>query len=153
MDAMDIPAMQFVLVLTLNLIIGFFDRTHNPVIRPAGVILILMSCAMFLYTVSYLRGGFFGETEPVLNYLITDGPYRFCRHPLYLSFIILLFGFGLYLGNWISLIYTAILSIPSAAYRARKEDEYLGSRFGAQWRLYSSNVGMFFPKIRKKNLN
>jgi protein-S-isoprenylcysteine O-methyltransferase Ste14 len=117
--------------------------------------LIVVSAVIFVYTVAYLRKGFFGETEPVLDHLVTRGPYRFCRHPLYLSFIVLIFGLDLWLGSFLGVAHTLFLSIPSAVYRARVEDGLLREKFGTEWVAYAERVGFLIPKLTtdKRKMN
>ncbi|MFQ6095114.1 MAG: methyltransferase family protein [Candidatus Bathyarchaeia archaeon] len=104
----------------------------------------------FVYVLLYLRSGFFGETEPKLDFLITKGPYGFCRHPQYLSFIIMILGFDLMFGSIIGIVFTLVLSIPSVVYRARKEDKLLREKFGEEWENYADEVGFLFPKFRRQ---
>jgi protein-S-isoprenylcysteine O-methyltransferase Ste14 len=153
MKRVDIPALQFVIVLFINFIVGFVDSNFDPNLLIAGVLMTLSSVLLFTYAVVYLRRGFFGNTEPVLELLITKGPYKFCRHPLYLSFLFLLFGFGILLGSRISIIFTLLFSVPSAIYRAKKEDIHLKSKFGESWEHYSSKVGLFYPKLLSRIFN
>ncbi len=96
----------------------------------------------------YLRRGFLGSTEPVLDHLVTCGPYGFSRYPLYLSFILILFGYDLILGSPMELFSTIFLAIPSAVHRGRVEDGLLEERFGDEWRAYSKKVGFFWPRLR-----
>jgi len=97
----------------------------------------------------YLRSGFFGETEPKLDYLVTRGPYRFCKHPQYLSFIIVIFGFDLF-RSILGVFFTLTISIPSVVYRGRVEDELLKKKFGKEWKNYAEQVGFLSPKFRKQ---
>ena len=102
---------------------------------------------LYFYVIFYLRKGFFGNTAPVLDHLITNGPYRFCRHPLYLSYIILVLGFDLLFGSIIGSILTFGFSIPSVIYRGKAEDRELRLKFGDMWERYSEKVGFLFPKF------
>lgn len=145
--SVDLPSLQMVLVFTANIIVGLWDKTETPTFRMAGEALIVLGALIFVYVLAYLRSGFFGETEPKLDHLITDGPYGFCRHPLYLSFIILAFGLDLVFGSVLGVVFTFLLSIPSAAYRARMEDRLLKEMFGEEWDRYSERVGFLLPKI------
>jgi protein-S-isoprenylcysteine O-methyltransferase Ste14 len=149
MERVDLPALQFVLVFSFNLIVGFIDANIIPETRTAGKLVLLSGFGLFLYVLSYLRTGFLGNTKPVLDHLITDGPYRFCRHPLYLCFTVMLFGTGLYLGIKLSNIYTVLVSIPSAVYRARKEETLLSIKFSESWDKYVQKVGLFYPKLKR----
>jgi len=136
-----------VLVFTANIIVSLLDKTEVPTFRKAGEALIVLGAILFVYVLVYLRRGFFGETDPKLDHLITDGPYGFCRHPLYLNFIIIAFGLDLAFGSVLGVAFTFLLSIPSAAYRARVEDRLLKERFGEEWENYSERVGFLLPKL------
>jgi protein-S-isoprenylcysteine O-methyltransferase Ste14 len=83
----------------------------------------------------------------VLDHLVTDGPYAFCRHPLYLCFLVVVLGAGLYMGSAVSVVYTFALSLPSAVFRAMREDERLRERFGEEWVRYAERVGIFLPRV------
>jgi protein-S-isoprenylcysteine O-methyltransferase Ste14 len=143
----DLHALQFVVVFIGNLLTGFIDRSADPALRPVGAGLIWVSAALFIYVLVYLRGGFLGDTEPVLDHLVTDGPYGFCRHPLYLCFLVMVLGVGIYMGSAVSVVYTFALSLPSAVLRAMREDERLRERFGEEWVRYAERVGMFLPWV------
>ena len=97
--------------------------------------------------IAYLRKGFLGDTKPVLDKLVIDGPYRFCRHPLYLSFFVLLFGIDLMFGSPVGVAFTVTLSVPSAVCRAKVEDDLLKERFGREWEEYADRVGFMIPRF------
>jgi protein-S-isoprenylcysteine O-methyltransferase Ste14 len=145
----DLPSLLMVLLFTANLVVAFWDPFRTMGFVMAGKALIVVSAVIFVYTVAYLRRGFFGETEPVLKHLVTGGPYRFCRHPLYLSFIVLILGLDLWLGSILGVAHTLLLSIPSAVYRARVEDRLLREKFGAEWVAYAERVGFLLPKLTR----
>jgi len=139
-----------VLSFTINMVIGFFDPTGIPVPREVGLVILLCGSLLFVYVLLYLRSGFFGETELRLDYLITEGPYRFCRHPQYLSFIIMIFGFDLMFRSMMAIGFTLALSIPSVVYRGKVEGRLLRKRFGEEWGNYAEKVGFLFPKLREE---
>ena len=87
--------------------------------------------------------------QPVLDFLVTKGPYRFCRHPQYLSFIIIVFGFDCIFGSVIGFVYTIVLSIPSVVFRAKVEDKLLREEFGKMWEQYAGEVGFLLPKYKR----
>ena len=149
----DLPSLFMVLSFTINMFVGFLDPTKIPVSKEIGVVLLIFGGLIFVYVLFYLRSGFFGETGPKLDFLITTGPYRFCRHPLYLSFIIIILGMDLIFRSIIGIVFTFALSIPSVVYRARIEDELLRKKFGEEWENYADKVGFLFPKLRKQRKN
>jgi len=149
----DLPSLFMVLAFTSNLIICYFDPFEILGSKEIGIALLVSGGLFFVYVLLYLRSGFFGETEPKLDLLITTGPYRFCRHPQYLSFIIMILGFDLVFRSVIGIVFTSTLSIPSTVYRARVEDRLLRKKFGKEWENYADKVGFLFPKLESKNQN
>ncbi|MFQ6125068.1 MAG: methyltransferase family protein [Candidatus Heimdallarchaeota archaeon] len=145
----DWSSLLFALTFGINIIIGFFDPIKLTFPKEIGVILFILSWLLFIYVLFYLRTGFFGDTKPKLDILITKGPYRFCRHPLYLSFILMILSIGLMLRSILSLVFTVLLSIPTMVYRANIEDKLLKDKFGEEWENYAKNIGILGPKLRR----
>ena len=139
-----------VLSFMANLSIGLFDPFEIPVPKEIGLALLVLGSLFFVYVLFYLRRGFFGETEPRLDFLLTQGPYSYCRHPQYLSFIIMILGFDLMFRSILGVFFTLVLSIPSVVYRARIEDRLLRKKFGSEWEEYAEKVGFLFPKLRRE---
>jgi len=139
-----------VLSFMANLSIGLFDPFEIPVPKEIGLAVLVLWGLFFVYVLFYLRSGFFGETEPRLDFLITEGPYSYCRHPQYLSFITLILGFDVMFRSILGVVFTLVLSIPSVVYRARVEDRLLRKRFGEEWEDYAKRVGFLFPKLRRQ---
>jgi protein-S-isoprenylcysteine O-methyltransferase Ste14 len=82
--------------------------------------------------------------------LVTDGPYRWIRHPMYTAFFVLHVAAFLLTANWfIGLTWmgglTAIIFL-----RVKREETMLLSAFGSEYRSYMENTGRFVPIIRKK---
>jgi protein-S-isoprenylcysteine O-methyltransferase Ste14 len=76
--------------------------------------------------------------------LVTEGMYRFVRHPLYASLIWMFLGASLVFHNWASLLATVLLFIPGMYYRVKQEEKALVARF-SNYERYRNQTGMFFP--------
>lgn len=144
-----LPALMMVVAFTVNIVVNFWDSRRIFIPREAGWSLLVSGGLFWVYILSYLREGFFGNTEPVLDRLVTDGPYKFCRHPLYLSFILIVFGFDLLFGSVVGIASTVTFSIPSTVYRGWVEDRFLREKFGEEWDEYADRVGFLFPRFRR----
>ncbi len=59
------------------------------------------------------------------QYVITNGPYRYVRHPGYAAGLLLILGSGLALGSWIAAALMVIVGLPLLFYRAISEDRML----------------------------
>jgi len=72
--------------------------------------------------------------------LITSGPYRFSRNPLYLGGnVFIFFGAALLLGSSAALVVTA-LHLPLMDRFIRREEEQLERTFGDEWQSYRRRV-------------
>jgi protein-S-isoprenylcysteine O-methyltransferase Ste14 len=142
----DPSSLFMVLAFSTNVIMCIINRDVLPIPRGIGEALYICGAILFAYALLYLGSGFLGDTKPNLKYLITKGPYGFCRHPLYLSYITMVLGMGLMFRSAMAVASTLILSIPSAIHRARIEDGYLRDKFGEEWSRYAERVGFLLPQ-------
>ena len=72
--------------------------------------------------------------------LITSGPYRFSRNPLYLGGnVFIFFGAGLLLGSPTALFVT-VLHLPFVDLFIRREEKQLEEDFGQDWVRYKKQV-------------
>jgi protein-S-isoprenylcysteine O-methyltransferase Ste14 len=78
--------------------------------------------------------------------LVTSGPYRWIRHPLYTFGSVMFISFGLMADNWfIALL--GILTFIAMAIRTPKEEANLITKFGDEYRDYMKRTGRFLPKF------
>ena len=74
------------------------------------------------------------------TYLITDGPYRFSRNPLYLSGNVFIFlGTSLVLGTLGGIVLT-VIHWPLMELMVKREERQLEAAFGDEWRQYKERV-------------
>jgi protein-S-isoprenylcysteine O-methyltransferase Ste14 len=78
--------------------------------------------------------------------LITDGPYRYVRHPLYTVGVAMFFSFALMAANWFIGVATALVLI-MLVIRLPKEEQKLIERFGDEYRQYMSRTGRLLPRL------
>ncbi len=79
--------------------------------------------------------------------LVTSGPYRYVRHPFYLSFALGVLGGSLVMANWFVLLAGA-LPFGFLVARTRIEEAKLVERFGAEYQDYMRRVGRFVPRFK-----
>jgi protein-S-isoprenylcysteine O-methyltransferase Ste14 len=72
--------------------------------------------------------------------LVVDGIYRFSRNPMYLGFLLWLLGWGLYLGNGLSLIFLPIFVAYMNRFQIHPEERHLEQKFGAEFANYAARV-------------
>ena len=78
--------------------------------------------------------------------LVTSGPYRWVRHPLYTVGTFLFVSFGMMADNWF-IAGLGILTFILMAIRTPKEEANLIEKFGDEYREYMKRTGRFFPKL------
>lgn len=79
--------------------------------------------------------------------LITTGPYRLVRHPIYLGLALLAMGEALAFGSWPALVIVLSGIVPTFAWRARSEEALLSHTFGDSYALYRKQTKMLIPHI------
>lgn len=80
--------------------------------------------------------------------LVTTGPYRFIRHPIYCSMLCLLLGIGLMVTPWPLFLASAVIFIGGTEIRVRIEDKLLAAHFGERFRQYQQSVRAYVPFVR-----
>jgi protein-S-isoprenylcysteine O-methyltransferase Ste14 len=117
--------------------------TPNASLRNAGAILWLGGAVLSLWPLWYLRRSF--SVEPEARNLVTGGPYRWARHPIYAVYLLINAGIllrhftlplGLVLGAWLVLLLV----------RVGYEEQVLIGAF-PQYREYRQRVGAFGPRL------
>jgi protein-S-isoprenylcysteine O-methyltransferase Ste14 len=73
--------------------------------------------------------------------IVTGGPYRFSRNPIYLGFVLLLIGFSLVFGTYWGLIASPVLIASLYQFVIKHEEAYLEKKFGDAYTGYKSRVG------------
>ena len=77
--------------------------------------------------------------------LVTTGPYRWVRHPFYVSVAILISGSALLAAN-LFIFGCGLALLTLIALRTRIEERNLIERFGDEYRRYIERTGGFFPR-------
>jgi len=82
--------------------------------------------------------------------LVTSGPYRWVRHPLYTVGSSMFVAFGLMADNWfIALL--GVLAFVGMAIRTPREEANLIEKFGDEYREYMKRTGRFLPRLFVSN--
>jgi len=78
--------------------------------------------------------------------LVTHGPYRWVRHPFYVTAALLMASVTLLTANWLIGV-SSVLVLALLALRTPKEEQMLIERFGQEYRDYMARTGRFVPRI------
>ena len=116
-------------------------------VRWLGVFLYVAGGALRIWPVFVLGRRFSGLVAIQPGHeLVTDGPYRFIRHPSYLGAIILMVGWALAFRSGAGVI-LAMGIIPPLLARIRSEEALLHAQFGDQYDAYCRRTSRLIPGI------
>jgi protein-S-isoprenylcysteine O-methyltransferase Ste14 len=79
--------------------------------------------------------------------LVTSGPYRWVRNPIYLGMLGLLLATGLAISRWEILVPAMLVFVVGSVIRIRCEERLLRQAFGETFEEYARKVPALIPKI------
>jgi protein-S-isoprenylcysteine O-methyltransferase Ste14 len=129
--------------------IGFLLQwaAPNPIfgkvfgLRILSVLLLAIALGLIVWTAVLMsRAGTTPNPTRPTTALVISGPFRFTRNPMYLAWELIVVGVGLAANApWVIL-----MAVPAALLTRRlvidKEERYLDTKFGAEYRDYKSRV-------------
>ena len=137
------------LVPPLLMIFGVGElEVEWPLLRLAGLALSLYAMTMLVWAPSVLgrflvpRAVIFRDHE-----LVTTGPYRLVRHPIYSGVVSLWLGAGLGTMNLVLLCLWPVIAFAFTV-QAGIEEDLLRSKFGASYERYAGSTGRLVPRLR-----
>ena len=124
-----------------------FLNVYVPVIirLPIGILLLIISGYMAGTGLSIVFGKK-AESQGVIK----KGVFRFVRHPIYLSEIILYLGL-LLLNISLAAALIWVIAMFFLHYISRYEEKLLLARFGDEYKQYMKEVPMWFPRLYRRN--
>ncbi len=112
----------------------------------------ILAAAFWLFWYSHDTIGRYWSMRVVLkteHRLVTDGPYRHIRHPLYTALFLGYLGTVLALQSWMLVAWLPIFVIAYCVF-AKEEEKVMERGFGEAYRAYRLQAGMFLPKWPKR---
>jgi protein-S-isoprenylcysteine O-methyltransferase Ste14 len=127
-----------------------FAHLRMPVwLRWGGGIILFLGDACFFWAHRTLGKNWSGVLEIRKDHtLVTEGPYRFVRHPMYTAFFLIGIGVSFLSANW--LIAVSYLGSCAGVYveRVSSEEEMMLEQFGDAYREYMQRTGRLIPRLR-----
>lgn len=112
-----------------------------------GLIILIFSTFFNIWGRLYLGSNWANQIKIYKDHkLITKGPYKIVRHPLYASIIWMFYASSLMYVNYLVFLLNSLVFIPFMFYRAKQEENLLKKNF-KNYKKYRSKTGMFLPKI------
>jgi protein-S-isoprenylcysteine O-methyltransferase Ste14 len=79
--------------------------------------------------------------------LVTDGVFRYIRHPMYAAHLLWGIAQVFLLQNWIAGFSMLVTFLPEYLYRPLVEERMMIEQFGDEYRAYMKRTGRYFPKL------
>lgn len=138
---------QLVLLVAIVAVPGGDDWSVTLGVDIVAVLLGLVGLGLGLWAVAYLGRGL--TASPLPNGavdLVSTGPYRRMRHPMYLAVMAFALAVALRSANWAAVaLFVALVGLFN--WKARWEEERLHESF-AGYEAYRARTGRFLPELR-----
>lgn len=79
-------------------------------------------------------------TPDASSTVVASGIYRCTRNPMYLGFLLLLAGWGVYLSSFAALLFLPVFILYMNRFQIAPEERTLAAKFGAQYGVYMQEV-------------
>lgn len=147
----SMTAFFVLLYFTIRFRWSFINISGLLIFRSFGLALMLFGAIFNVWGRLYLKTNWADHVRIYDDQtLITTGPYRIVRHPLYASLIWMFYGAAIAYLNPLAAIETTLIFIPAMIYRSNLEEKALLETFGDVFSNYRKNTGRFFPKVGKQ---
>ena len=141
------PPILFLSAFVIAYVLGSYfplpwlPNTISEGLLAVGVMAIVGGFALDIYALRTLKAHHttFSPTKAA-DKLVTSGPYKLSRNPIYLGNTLIGFGLGIALANPWFFIMTLIAAFATNFLQIVPEEKHLAQRFGKQWRAYSKKA-------------
>ncbi len=113
-----------------------YQSIVSAILACAGVVVSLLGAVTFINaktSVNPLAPG-------ITSSLVTTGVYRYSRNPMYIGFLLMLVGWGVFLSNWVAFILPVGFVFYINHYQIKPEERILESLFGTAYLSYKHQV-------------
>jgi protein-S-isoprenylcysteine O-methyltransferase Ste14 len=116
--------------------------------RSVGVVIVWLGLALRVWAIRTLGATFrttveVDQGQPV----VTEGPYRWVRHPSYTGLLLITVGFGIAFASWLFLVLCAVLPSLALLHRIKVEESELVRALGEPYGAYSARTKRLIPGI------
>ncbi len=127
---------------------GRVSPLHIAAAGPAGVIggavLLAGLALMAAGLLTFVRARTAINPNRPASRLVSTGPYRFSRNPIYTGLILAYAGGALLINSWWPIVFLPIVIWLLLRFVVSREETYLAGAFGAEYAAYRARVGRFF---------
>ena len=121
--------------------------THTTLVYSLGLALAASGAALAILSRMLLGRNWSATVQLKQEHeLITVGPYRLVRHPIYTGLLLQFLGTAVMVGDWRGLLAVAIVFV-SFWRKLRLEEVWLTEHFGESYRLYKAGTKALIPAL------
>jgi protein-S-isoprenylcysteine O-methyltransferase Ste14 len=136
-------ALVFGLVMWLVSLLG--GAVDVSFVNRIGVAIVVASIGVafgFSAMASFVRAKTtMNPTKPsATSSLITHGVYRLTRNPMYLSLVLYLVAWAVYLSNWLAVLLVPVFALYIDRFQIKPEERALSALYGSEYASYKSRV-------------
>jgi len=128
-------------------------NTHFTIVDETWILylgeLLIVIGILFRYMIIRSLGKYFTVDVTIRqdHKIKKEGFYKYLRHPSYAFSLLTSLGLGLYLNNWLSLIFAFVPPFLAFAYRINIEEQALVEQFGDEYLEYRKSTKKLIPFI------
>jgi protein-S-isoprenylcysteine O-methyltransferase Ste14 len=120
---------------------------HTTLVYSLGLALAVVGAALAILSRMMLGRNWSAAVQLKQGHeLITAGPYRHVRHPIYTGLLLLFLGNAVMVGDWRGLLAVVIVLV-SFWRKLRLEEVWLTEHFGESYRLYQARTKALIPAV------
>jgi protein-S-isoprenylcysteine O-methyltransferase Ste14/pimeloyl-ACP methyl ester carboxylesterase len=128
-----------------------WPRVREGVFNALALILLVPGVTLLVWCVrdfSVTGKGTLAPWDPPRN-LVSSGPYRYSRNPMYVGISLILWGWAIAFGSWALVLYALIVMVAFHVRVLVNEEPYLARAHGRRWDDYRARVPRWmFPSRR-----
>ncbi len=122
------------------------ERAFSPALAWLGVAVLAFSLWLFWRSHADLGANWSASLKVRESHqLVTEGVYRYVRHPMYSSFFLLGLAQLLLLPNWLAGAAGLIAFVALYFFRVAREERMMAERFGEAYQAYCSRTARIIP--------
>jgi protein-S-isoprenylcysteine O-methyltransferase Ste14 len=120
-----------------------FGFLQTPAAKTFGVVLVTLGMIPFILAfVNFGTSWRIGIDRKTPGGLVTGGIFAVTRNPIYVAFIMFLFGIFLINGTWFFLIF-ALLAVLAIHFQILREEEFLKQQYGRTYNEYCRRAARY----------
>ncbi|MCX8032470.1 MAG: isoprenylcysteine carboxylmethyltransferase family protein [Thermoleophilia bacterium] len=140
--------LTFFLYLLAPRVLAWASLPLQAWLRWSGLVLAIAALALFVWVHHHLGRNFSVSLRIFRDQaLVTTGPYRWVRHPMYTAFLVLHVAAFLMTANWFIGITWMGGLVVILVLRVRREEAMMCEHFGEEYGSYMRRTGRLIPPI------